>query len=111
GEIQKIGAENGGTVTDVRVITATSRDLEQLAAAGQFREDLFYRINVIHIVVRPVRERRDDIPLLINHFLRAAVNRRRTGGDRLNGGHHAVVRSLSPAAMAALMEYHWPGNV
>jgi DNA-binding NtrC family response regulator len=111
GEIQKIGVKNVATVTDVRVITATSRDLEQLLAAGQFREDLFYRINVIHIVVPPVRERRDDIPLLINHFIRAAVNRRRTGGRRLNGGHRPVVRSLSPAAMAALMEYHWPGNV
>jgi len=111
GEIQKVGAENGAKVSDVRVITATSRNLEELIAQGQFREDLFYRINVVHVVVPPLRERRDDIPLLIDHFLRRFATRKRFGPDGVVSGIHPVVRSLSPAAMAALMEYQWPGNV
>src|SRR4249919_3516905 len=69
GEIQKVGAERGSRPLDVRVIAATNRNLRELVAQGQFREDLFYRLNVIHIVVPPLRERRDDIPLLIAHFL------------------------------------------
>jgi DNA-binding NtrC family response regulator len=70
GEIQKVGAERVATVTNVRVITATNRNLRDLITQGQFREDLFYRINVIHLVVPPLRERREDVPLLVEHFLR-----------------------------------------
>src|SRR6202049_3615798 len=70
GEIQKVGAERVAKATNVRVMTATNRDLRELIAQGQFREDLFYRLNVIHIVVPPLRERREDIPLLIDHFLK-----------------------------------------
>jgi transcriptional regulator with PAS, ATPase and Fis domain len=69
GEIQKVGAERVARATDVRVMAATNRNLRDLITQGQFREDLFYRINVIHIEVPPLRERRDDIPLLIDYFL------------------------------------------
>jgi two-component system NtrC family response regulator len=115
GEIQKIGAERVGTAADVRVITATNRNLRELIERGQFREDLFYRINVLHIVVPPLRERREDIPLLIEHFLRRAIDRASYGdssgptpGD---GNPHRVVRDISPEAVAALCDYAWPGNV
>ena len=69
GEVQKVGAERVVRATDVRVMAATNRNLRDLIAQGQFREDLFYRINVIHIEVPPLRERREDIPLLIDNFL------------------------------------------
>src|SRR5436309_8601536 len=69
GEIQKVGAERMGKATNVRVIAATNRNLRDLINQGQFREDLFYRINVIHLVVPSLRERREDIPMLIEHFL------------------------------------------
>ena len=69
GEIQKVGAERAVRATDVRVMAATNRNLRELIQQGQFREDLFYRINVIHIEVPPLRERREDIPLLVDFFL------------------------------------------
>jgi transcriptional regulator with PAS, ATPase and Fis domain len=69
GEIQKVGAERAVRATDVRVMSATNRNLRELIQIGQFREDLFYRINVIHIEVPPLRERREDIPLLVDYFL------------------------------------------
>src|SRR4030095_7234206 len=69
GEIQKVGAERAVRATDVRVMAATNRNLRELITQGQFREDLFYRINVIHIEVPPLRERREDITLLIEYFL------------------------------------------
>src|SRR4249919_441663 len=70
GEIQTVGADRVAVATNTRVIAATNRVLRDLIAQGQFREDLFYRLNVIHLVVPPLRERREDIPLLIEHFLR-----------------------------------------
>src|SRR4051812_5306136 len=69
GEIQKVGAERIAHAPNVRVIAATNRNLRDQIGQGQFREDLFYRINVIHIVAPPLRERREDIPLLVDHFL------------------------------------------
>jgi transcriptional regulator with PAS, ATPase and Fis domain len=114
GEIQKVGAERAANVTNVRVITATNRNLRDLIALGQFREDLFYRINVIHIVVPPLRERREDVPLLVEHFLQRFANRPLNG----HGGHgntalaeQSLVRAISPEAVAVLSEYGWPGNV
>src|SRR5512134_629599 len=85
---------------DVRVIAATNRDLKDEMKAGRFREDLFYRLNVIPIVVPPLRERREDIPLLVDHVLKAL---RKRGMDR--------VRVVSPEAMRCLISYPWPGNV
>src|SRR3954447_2528385 len=70
GEIQRVGSERRSTSVDVRVITATNRKLMERVAANEFREDLFYRLNVIHIEIPPLRERRDDVPALLAHFLR-----------------------------------------
>src|SRR5688572_2682675 len=101
GELQKVGADGGGSRhVNVRVIAATNRDLRDLIAQAVFREDLFYRLNVIHIVVPPLRERREDIPLLVNHFLSQFVATNRS-----------TITDVSPEAMKALMEYSWPGNV
>jgi DNA-binding NtrC family response regulator len=93
----------GGTETipvDVRIVAATHRDLGSLVASGRFREDLYYRLRVVALRVPPLRERREDIPILAEHFLRrfASLSRRR-------------LQSFSPAAMALLQGYRWPGNV
>jgi len=93
----------GGTrtyKTDARVIAATNQDLESLVAAKQFREDLFYRLNVVPVIVPPLRQRVEDIPLLIQHFMNQFNDRR---GAELTGA--------TPEAMATLCEYSWPGNV
>jgi transcriptional regulator with PAS, ATPase and Fis domain len=105
GEIQKVGAERISHSSNVRVVAATNRNLRDMITQGQFREDLFYRINVIHLVVPPLRERREDIPLLVEFFLRSLA-------DRMpNGNGHSVIRDITPEAMAAMREYSWPGNV
>src|SRR4029078_6974959 len=77
GELQKVGADGSGRIVNVRVIAATNKNLRDMIAQGSFREDLFYRLNVIHIVVPPLRERREDIPLLAQQFLTqfASANR------------------------------------
>ncbi len=95
--------EVGGTrpvKVDVRIVTATNKDLAQAVKAGAFREDLFYRIQVIPLTVPPLRARRDDIPLLAQIFLRQSIER---AGK--------IVRGFMPDAMQKLMAYHWPGNV
>jgi transcriptional regulator with PAS, ATPase and Fis domain len=110
GEIQKVGAERIATAVNVRVIAATNRNLRELIAHGQFREDLFYRLNVIHLEVPPLRERKEDIPMLVNHFL---ANFTHTSGNGNGGanGHGASVRSIASDALAVLCAYSWPGNV
>jgi len=85
---------------DVRLVTATNRDLLEEIAAGAFREDLFYRLNVVPIHIPPLRDRREDIPLLAEHFI-AKFN------DRLN----KEIASIAPDAVARLVAYHWPGNI
>jgi DNA-binding NtrC family response regulator len=85
---------------DVRVIAATNQQLEQAIREGRFREDLYYRLNVIPIEVPPLRERREDIPLLAQHFLEVLSHERQT-----------KIESISDEAMARLCGYHWPGNV
>ena len=95
GEIQPVGGNGAAVKADVRIITATNRDLAERVAGGQFREDLLYRIKVIHIHVPPLRERREDIGVLVAH---AAG---RTG---------RMIR-FTPDALKALERYHWPGNV
>jgi DNA-binding NtrC family response regulator len=97
GEIQRIG-ENTPRKVDVRVIAATNRNLEQLVAQGRFRQDLYYRLNVIPISIPPLRERRDDIPPLIEHFLRKYAR-------------HGPPKQVSPEALALLLRYDYPGNV
>jgi two-component system response regulator HydG len=93
----------GGEVTikvDVRVISATNKNLEKEVAAGNFREDLFYRVHIIPTEIPPLRERRDDIPLLVNHFI-----------DKLGPRVNTEVRTIADGALGRLMAYHWPGNV
>ncbi len=99
GELQKVGADRAAAHVNVRVIAATNRDLRFLIAEGQFREDLFYRLNVIHLIVPPLRQRPADIPALVAHFL-ARFNR--------NG---ARPKTVGDDAIAALVQYPWPGNV
>jgi len=114
GEIQKVGAERMVKATRVRVMAATNRNLTELISQGQFREDLFYRINVIHLVVPPLRERREDIPLLIDFFLRNFTGPGQNGHTNGNGNgepSHSPVRAISHEALIALAEYSWPGNV
>jgi transcriptional regulator with GAF, ATPase, and Fis domain len=100
GELQKVGADGSGRIVNVRVIAATNRDLREMIKQGTFREDLFYRLNVIHIVVPPLRDRREDIPVLASQFLTQFAGASRSG-----------ITSVSPEAMKALTEYSWPGNV
>ena len=100
GELQKVGSERASAPVNVRVIAATNRNLRHLIDQGQFREDLYYRLNVIHLRIPPLRERRTDIPALVDHFLDKFSQRR---------GTRAV--AFSPEAMQVLTEYAWPGNV
>ena len=93
----------GGTrqiPVDVRVITGSKRDLRTLTAEGKFREDLFYRLNVIPVNLPPLRDRREDIPILVDHFIKRYFRDR---GEE--------VRSVSNAVLQAFMRYPWPGNV
>jgi DNA-binding NtrC family response regulator len=93
----------GGTETikvDVRIVAASNVDLLQLVRQGLFREDLYHRLNVIALRLPPLRERREDIPLLLEHFLR-----------RFSEENHRPQRSFAPAALKLLMDYDWPGNV
>jgi two-component system, NtrC family, response regulator AtoC len=98
-EIKRVGGTDSVGV-NVRVIAATNRDLGSLTAGGRFREDLFYRLSVVTVQVPPLRERREDIPLLAAHFLHryAAANVRSVSG-------------ITPEAMALLVAYDWPGNI
>jgi transcriptional regulator with PAS, ATPase and Fis domain len=95
GELQKVGADGGSRHVDVRVIAATNRNLRELISQGQFRDDLYYRLNVIHIVVPPLRDRREDIPELVEHFLGRYVGRQPIAHHRsLAGGDEGAVRPL-----------------
>jgi len=98
-EIRRVGSVEARTV-DTRLVVATNSDLWQEVQAGRFREDLYYRLNVISIELPPLRERREDIPLLATHFLRIYAEE--------NGRN---VQGLSSGAMDALTDYSWPGNV
>ncbi len=98
-EVRPLGDSKSRSV-DVRVLAATARDLEAEVAAGRFREDLFYRLNVVRLAVPPLRERPKDIPLLVDHFL---AHFRDTLGK--------PVRGISDEALARLVAYRWPGNV
>ncbi len=100
GEIQPVGSDRPRTRVDVRVIAMTNRHLLDQIAAKAFREDLYYRLNVIHVIVPPLRDRREDIPALINQFLRSAVQQYGIEGPQ-----------VTDEAIASLMEYDWPGNV
>ena len=98
-EIQRVGSDEPLTV-DVRLVAATNRDLREEVAGGRFREDLFYRLNVVRLHLPELRERREDIPLLAQHFLLLHAQRNRKD-----------VKGFTPKAMDALLHYDWPGNV
>ena len=100
GEIQRVGSDRSVSKVDVRVIAATNRRLSDLIAANEFREDLFYRLNVIHIPIPPLRERRDDIQTLFDHFLRI-----------FSKAHGVELPRLSESAAAQIVASDWPGNV
>jgi Nif-specific regulatory protein len=85
---------------DARVIAATNKTLAQEVKEGRFRSDLFYRLNVVRLMLPPLRERPEDIPLLANYFL-----------ERCNRAMRKPIAAFAPAAMAKLQSYHWPGNV
>jgi DNA-binding NtrC family response regulator len=99
GEFERVGASRTRTV-DVRILAATNADVRAEVAAGRFREDLFFRLNTVEIVLPPLRARREDIPLLAKHFLETFAARYRRS-----------VTGFSPDGMRALLEYGWPGNV
>ena len=99
GEVRRIGDSISRSV-QVRIVAALNRDLKTLVAEGSFREDLYYRLNVVNIVIPPLRERRDDIPLLVHHFL----------ARQLEEG-FAQVSSISGEALRLLVDHAWPGNV
>ncbi|MBW2275755.1 MAG: sigma-54-dependent Fis family transcriptional regulator [Deltaproteobacteria bacterium] len=99
GEFSRLGGEADVKV-DTRIIAATNRDLEAAVRDASFREDLFYRLNVVTIVIPPLRDRRDSIPVLVDHFLQANSER-----------YKKEVRPLSAETLGVFMQYHWPGNV
>jgi transcriptional regulator with GAF, ATPase, and Fis domain len=100
GEIQRVGSGRPHTTVNVRLITATNRDLQRQIAIGTFREDLYYRLNVIRLHIPPLRERRGDIPLLVDHFL-----------DMYSRQHGTRRCQLTPAAVDVMVAYRWRGNV
>ena len=100
GEIQRVGADRMDARVNVRVIAATNRNLVEAVAAKSFREDLYYRLNVIQLHLPPLRDRKDDVPALLSHFLNHFA------------AHYSVANPrLSPDALALLCSYGWPGNV
>jgi DNA-binding NtrC family response regulator len=98
-EIERVGGTRTVKI-DVRIIAATNLDLKQAVAQGAFREDLYYRLAVVPIHVPPLRDRREDIPLLVDHFVR-----------RYSREFHKPIDGFEPEALAAMVEYSWPGNV
>jgi DNA-binding NtrC family response regulator len=119
-EFERVGDSHTIKV-DVRVIAATNSDLSRLVAEGQFREDLFYRLNVIPVHLPPLRERKEDVPLLVQHFLGKFQQERNAAADSDVPGDRgtrlaadrsiAAPLSVSQEGMRRLMAYHWPGNV
>lgn len=100
GEIQRVGAERAQARVNVRVVAATNRNLTERIASKEFREDLYYRLNVIHLTVPPLRDRREDVPELLDYFIAFFSAR-----------HALPVPALAPEALSQLVAYGWPGNV
>src|SRR5207249_5373638 len=98
-EVRRVGG-TGSIKVDVRIIAATNRDLANLVKEGRFREDLFYRLNVVRIGLPPLRERREDIPVLAHHFF-----------QKFSRGSTRPITGFVPGTLALLQRYHWPGNV
>jgi transcriptional regulator with GAF, ATPase, and Fis domain len=100
GEIQRVGANRSSARVNVRIITATNRDLQAQIASGGFREDLYFRLNVIRLMIPPLRERVEDIPLFVNYFVNFYCTQ-----------HKLAPTEVSAGAMNALIAYRWPGNI
>ena len=98
-QVRRVGASRPESV-DVRIIAATNRNLEEMAAKGEFRDDLYFRLGVIVINIPPLRERSDDIPYLAKLLL-----------EKMNEKRNIFVKGITPGAMEYLKRYHWPGNV
>jgi transcriptional regulator with PAS, ATPase and Fis domain len=98
-EVRRVGGTSSIKV-DVRIIAATNRDLEQFVKEGKFRDDLFYRLNVVRITLPPLKERQEDVPMLAHHFLQKCA-----------AGTTTAVRGFHPETMDCLKRYRWPGNV
>jgi len=100
GEIQRLGADRSHTRVNVRLVTATNRDLQTQISTGAFREDLYFRLNVVRLQIPPLRERAEDIPLLVGHFVQS-----------YSQVHRLPMVDIAPEAMDALVSYRWPGNI
>jgi transcriptional regulator with GAF, ATPase, and Fis domain len=100
GEIQRVGADRSHTRVNVRLITATNRELRTQIEAGAFREDLYFRLNVIRLCIPPLRDRTEDIGLLIDHYM-----------DFYSRQHRTTRPEVSPGAMEQLLAHRWPGNI
>lgn len=98
-EFERIGGHQTIKV-DIRIIAATNRDLQAMVKEGTFREDLFYRLNVIHLILPPLRDRREDISLLANHFL-----------QKFSSENQRDIIDIDPMAMSLLTAWSWPGNI
>ncbi len=98
-EISRVGSQRI-TKVDVRIVAATNRDLQKAVSKGEFREDLYFRLNVVALTTPPLRERKDDIPLLVEHFLK-----------RFAATHGRKILKIAPEVLVRLKEYDWPGNV
>ncbi|MCY1277360.1 Phenol regulator MopR [compost metagenome] len=99
GELERLGS-NKTIRVDVRVIAATNEDLAKAVKAGTFRSDLFYRLNVFPVTIAPLRERKDDLPLLLDNFMR-----------KLSALHGRQLKGITPRALQVILDYHWPGNI
>jgi len=100
GEIQRVGADRSHARVNVRLITATNRDLQAQINSGAFREDLYFRLNVIRFAIPPLRERVEDVPLLVDHYV-----------NTFSQTHKVPLTEITSEAMDALMAYRWPGNI
>jgi two-component system response regulator HydG len=109
-EIKPVGSDRSVSI-DVRVVAATNKDLKALVARGEFREDLYYRLAVVPLQVPPLRDRKDDIPLLAAHILARRRGAAKTSGRAGEGGGARYPTQVSANAMARLRAYHWPGNI
>lgn len=98
-EFRKVGGKHPIKV-DVRIIAATNKDLRNMVAEAKFREDLFYRLEVIPLVIPPLRQRKEDVPLLVDHFI-----------QEFNRNNKKQIRGVSSRTMGVLLRYHWPGNI
>jgi len=99
GEVRRVGEDRAFSI-DVRVIAATAKNLLREVEAGAFREDLYYRLNVLPIHIPPLRERKEDIPLLIEHFI-----------QKYNKSHALTCKGVTQGALKSLLDYSWPGNI